>query len=219
MSAKEKRHMDSLKRELGKPSKLIRIELTQDRTKGTLTISQTKYIESIFEKKKMEDVNLVSTPLDPNVKLEAFEPLNDTPTINGSYTLLMGSLMYAIIGTWPDIAYTVNKLCSFNNNPELAHWSVAKRVLQYSKGTKHLFHYKYQYDFHKWKCFYLKWSYNHLELEKAAISSTLNGRVHQWLNWHEMSSGYTVCSMHIWAFMQERNTKNKGLLKQWNVME
>lgn len=91
--------MDNLKRELGKPSKLIRIELTQDRTKGTLTISQTKYIESIFEKKKMENVNLVSTPLDPNVKLEAFEPLNDTPTINSSYTLLMGSLMYAIIGT------------------------------------------------------------------------------------------------------------------------
>jgi hypothetical protein len=137
--------MDNLKRELGnlfeitdlgEPSKLVRIEITRDRANGTLTISQTKYIESILEKEKMENANPVTTPLDPNVKLEPNELQSAAPTINGSYVSLTGSLMYAVIGTRPDIAYAVNKLCSFNNNPGMAHWSAAKRVLQYLKGTK-----------------------------------------------------------------------------------
>ena len=145
--AKDKAQMDNLKRELrdlfeitdlGEPSKLVGIEITQDRSNGTLTISQTKYIESILEKERMEDANPVSTPLDPNLKLEPLEPLNDAPAINSSYASLTGSLMYAAIGTRPDIAYAINKLCSFNNNPGLAHWSAAKRVLRYLKGTKHL---------------------------------------------------------------------------------
>ena len=46
--------------------------------------------------------------------------------------------MYAAIGTCPDIVYAVNKLCSFNNNPDLAHWTAAKRILRYIKGTKEL---------------------------------------------------------------------------------
>ena len=144
---KDKIQMDNLKRELdnlfeitdlGEPSKLVGIEITRDRANGTLTISQTKYIESILEKEKMDNANPVSTPLDPNVKLEPLEPHSDAPTINGSYASLTGSLMYAAIGTRPDIAYAVNKLCSFNNNPGMAHWSAAKRVLRYLKGTKNL---------------------------------------------------------------------------------
>jgi hypothetical protein len=144
---KAKVTMNNLKRELGnlfeitdlgEPSKLVGIEITRDRPNGTLMISQTKYIESILEKEKMENANPVTTPLDPNVKLEPNELQNAAPTTNGSYASPTGSLIYAVIGTRPDIAYAVNKLCSLNNNPGMAHWSAAKRVLWYLKGTKDL---------------------------------------------------------------------------------
>jgi hypothetical protein len=46
--------------------------------------------------------------------------------------------MYAAIGTRPDIAYAVNKLCSFNHDPDLVHWTAAKRILRYLRGTKEL---------------------------------------------------------------------------------
>ena len=123
-----KDRMDALKRELanqfeitdlGEPNKLVGIEITRDKENGTLTISQTKYIEAILEKYGLENANSVSTPLHPNIKLKPPQTHNDTSTINGNYTLLMGSLMYAVIGTRPDIAYAVNKLCSFNNNPDM----------------------------------------------------------------------------------------------------
>jgi len=141
---KTEAQMTNLKRELGdlfeitdlgEPNKLVGIEIDRDRKNGTLTIKQTKYIESILEKYGLKDANSVSTPLDPNVKLEPLES-TDSATADGNYASLTGSLMYAAIGTRPDIAYATNKLCSFNANPSLIHWSAAKRVLRYLKGTK-----------------------------------------------------------------------------------
>lgn len=86
----------------------------------------------------MQDANPVKIPLDPNVKLESKNSHDAAPTISGDYASLMGSLMYTTIGTHPDIPYAINKLCAFNNNPDLIHWSAAKQVLHYLKGTKEL---------------------------------------------------------------------------------
>ena len=140
-----KDRMDALKRELanqfkitdlGEPNKLVGIKITQDKENGTLTISQTKYIEAILEKYGLENANSVSTPLDPNIKLEPQQMHNDASTINGNYASLTGSLMYATIGTRPNIAYAVNKLCLFNNNPDMIHWTAAKKGTKISKRDK-----------------------------------------------------------------------------------
>lgn len=51
------------------------------------------------------------------------------------YRELIGALMYAALGTRPDIAHTVSVLGQFNNNPKRQHWTAAKRVLRYLQGT------------------------------------------------------------------------------------
>lgn len=43
--------------------------------------------------------------------------------------------MYARVCTRSDITTAVNKLSSFLENPNIAHWKAAKRVLRYLKGT------------------------------------------------------------------------------------
>ncbi|KYN08004.1 Copia protein [Cyphomyrmex costatus] len=43
--------------------------------------------------------------------------------------------MYIAQGTRPDIAYAVSALSQFNSCYTMAHWSCAKRVLRYLKGT------------------------------------------------------------------------------------
>lgn len=43
--------------------------------------------------------------------------------------------MYAVIGTRPDLAYTVTLLSQFSSNPTPEHLTAAKRVLRYIKGT------------------------------------------------------------------------------------
>ena len=119
--------------DMGEPSKIVGIEITQHEDR--IIISQAKYIESILRKEGMENANPVSTPLDPNVKLES-NPEAAEPNRSNTYASLIGSLQYLATATRPDIAYTVNRLASYTANPSLAHYSAAKRVLRYLKGTK-----------------------------------------------------------------------------------
>ena len=51
------------------------------------------------------------------------------------YSNTVGSLMYAMIGTRPDIAYGVSLVSRFMSNPSKEHWSVVKWVLRYLKGS------------------------------------------------------------------------------------
>ena len=54
---------------------------------------------------------------------------------NVPYESIVGSLLYAAIGTRPDIAHAVNAISKFMKNPGQAHWLAAKRILRYIKGT------------------------------------------------------------------------------------
>ena len=51
------------------------------------------------------------------------------------YTSVVGSLMYAMMGTRPDLAYTVGVLRRYSANPKQCHWEAAKRTLRYLKAT------------------------------------------------------------------------------------
>lgn len=44
--------------------------------------------------------------------------------------------MYLAIATRPDIAFAVNRLAQFTQNPRQRHWTAVKRVFRYLKGTK-----------------------------------------------------------------------------------
>ena len=44
---------------------------------------------------------------------------------------MVGSVMYAMLGTRPDLAYTISALTKFNANPMTGHHSVVKRTLRY----------------------------------------------------------------------------------------
>jgi len=53
----------------------------------------------------------------------------------GTNISIIGSLMYAALGTRPDIAFAVTKLCQYNHEPITSHLTAAKRVLQYLQST------------------------------------------------------------------------------------
>lgn len=53
-----------------------------------------------------------------------------------SYASVVGSLMYAMLGTRPDLAYVVGLLGRYTAAPKAAHWEVAKRALRYLKYTR-----------------------------------------------------------------------------------
>ena len=54
------------------------------------------------------------------------------------YREAIGSLMYASVGTRPDISFAVSTLSQFIDNPGHTHWEAVKRIFQYLLGTKDL---------------------------------------------------------------------------------
>jgi hypothetical protein len=54
------------------------------------------------------------------------------------YREAIGSLMYAAVGTRPDIAFAVSTLAQFSQNPGWVHWEAVKKVFRYLLGTKNL---------------------------------------------------------------------------------
>ena len=110
---------------IGNPSMILGIKLLQK--KNQITLSQTHFIDSLLGKFGLENANPVSTPLDPNVKDEVIEtPNNQDEKVSHSYATLIGSLMYLALGTRPDIAYAVNRLAQFTQQPKPKHWTAVK---------------------------------------------------------------------------------------------
>ena len=87
---------------LGQPSIIIRVKIHQE--DHLIEISQTHYIDTLLKKYGLQDANPVSTPMDPNMKLDALEgkaseDSEDQLLINHGYANLIRSLMYLAIAT------------------------------------------------------------------------------------------------------------------------
>lgn len=54
------------------------------------------------------------------------------------YKEAIGSLMYAAMGTRPDIVFAVSTLAQYAQNPGWTHWEAVKHVFRYLQGTKGL---------------------------------------------------------------------------------
>ena len=51
------------------------------------------------------------------------------------YSSVVGSLMYAMVFTRPDIAHVVGVVSRYMNNPGKEHWEAVKWILRYLRGT------------------------------------------------------------------------------------
>ena len=52
------------------------------------------------------------------------------------YAQVVGSIMYAMLCTRPDLSFAVSLVSRFQSNLGEAHWVAVKRILRYIKGTK-----------------------------------------------------------------------------------
>ena len=110
------------------------MSVVQKQEEFTTWMGQPAYIEKLLKKQKMSDSKPVVTPVDPgNHLLKATE--DEEAVEQQQYQSLIGSLMYLSVCTRPDIAYVVSTLARFSSKPNKSHWTAAKRVPRYLKGT------------------------------------------------------------------------------------
>ena len=98
-------------KDLGPAKKILGMEIQRDRNVGTLRLSQEAYVKKVLVRFGMEDAKPVSTPLAPHFKLSA--SMSPTTEVEKAYmdkvpyASAVGSLMYAMVCTRPDLAQAV----------------------------------------------------------------------------------------------------------------
>lgn len=119
-------------KDMGSLQWLLGIQI--DYTKAGITLSQPSFITQILARFGMSDCNPVVLPIDPNQHLSRESAGN--PIEPSTYQQIVGSLMYLLTATRPDLAFTITFLSQFNNCANSTHLNAVKRVLRYLKGTQ-----------------------------------------------------------------------------------
>jgi hypothetical protein len=117
-------------KDLGPLTYFLGIEFVQEAE--SINMSQSHYTKKLLLKFGMADSRPRSTPCEakPDVVTGTHEPLK-----NVKYREVVGSLIYLMTCTRPDISWTVTRLSQKLENPGTAEWIMVKHVLQYLKGT------------------------------------------------------------------------------------
>jgi hypothetical protein len=119
--------------DLGAAKRFLGIEIERDED-GGFSICQRAYINTILKRFGLLDAKPAKTPLDPQTDL-ANTRCEDKTVNRNKYLSMVGSLMYAALGSRPDIAFSVTALSRYNIQPLEMHATAAKRVLRYLKTT------------------------------------------------------------------------------------
>uniref|UniRef100_A0A2N9I383 Reverse transcriptase Ty1/copia-type domain-containing protein n=1 Tax=Fagus sylvatica TaxID=28930 RepID=A0A2N9I383_FAGSY len=97
------------------------------------------YIKKILERFHMHNSKPINTPMEKGCTLSLDQcPKNDEEKNQMSkvpYASAIGSLMYAMLCTCPDICFAVGMVSRYQSNPGPAHCRAVKRILRYLRGT------------------------------------------------------------------------------------
>jgi hypothetical protein len=124
----EMKDMDSANYVLG-------IIISRDRDSKLIYLDQENYLEKVLKRFKMEDCKSLSTPVSKGTILnKSMCPTNKTELeemMVVPYAQAVGSLMYAMKSTRPDIRYAVGLVSRYQSNPGKTHWQAVKWIFRY----------------------------------------------------------------------------------------
>lgn len=126
-------------KDLGAARKILGMEIYRDRNQKKLFLSQKGYIQKILSRFGMSTAKPIDTPSAANIHLStAFAPKSAEENEYMSrvpYASAVGSLMYAMVCTRPDLAQAVSVVSRFMAQPGKEHWQAVKRIFRYLRGT------------------------------------------------------------------------------------
>ena len=130
-------------KDLGEAAYILGIKIYRDRSRRLIGISQSTYLDTISKKFKMDQSKKGFLPVLQGVKLsqtqcpttvEDREKMKVIP-----YASAIGSIMYAMSCTRPDVCLAISLAGRYQSNPGVDHWTAVKNILKYLKRTKDLF--------------------------------------------------------------------------------
>jgi hypothetical protein len=124
--------------DLGSCKYYLGMSLRRDRATRSIFLSQTTYLEKVLRDFGMDQCAPNATPVSTSKFGEPDSGYKATGELKEWYAKAIGSLMYLMLGTRPDIAFAVS-LCSRHlGNPTNEHQTAVKRIFRYLKGSQNL---------------------------------------------------------------------------------
>ena len=127
-------------KDLGEANYILGIKLLRDRKNKVLALSQALYIDKILARFSMENSKKGTLPFRHGVHiskeqspktLEQKECMSRIP-----FSSAVGSLIYAMLCTRPDICYAVGIVNRYQSDPREEHWIAVKHILKYLRRTR-----------------------------------------------------------------------------------
>jgi len=117
-------------KDLGEASVILGIKLRK--TKSGFSLYQSHYIEKMLKMFKSFDVVPVRTPYDSGIHLKK----NRGPSVSQvEYVKIIGSLMFIMNYTRPNITHVISRLSRYTHNPAKEHWDALHCFLRYLRCT------------------------------------------------------------------------------------
>ncbi|GJV60335.1 retrotransposon protein, putative, ty1-copia subclass [Tanacetum coccineum] len=114
-------------KDLGEAAYILGIKIYRDRSRRLIGLCQSAYIEKILKRYHMKNSKRGSIPMQEKLRLSksqgASTPAELKRMQNVPYASAVGSIMYAVRCTRPDVAFAQNITSRFQQNPSDLHWT------------------------------------------------------------------------------------------------
>ncbi|GKA00550.1 retrotransposon protein, putative, ty1-copia subclass [Tanacetum coccineum] len=130
-------------KDLGDAAYILGIKIYRDRSKRLIGLSQDTYLDKILKRFKMENSKKGNLPLHHGIKISSdlcpktndeLDKMSRVP-----YASAIGSIMYAMTCTRPDVSFALSMVSRHQQNPGEGHWTAVKNILKYLRNTKDRF--------------------------------------------------------------------------------
>ena len=130
-------------KDLGEAAYILGIKIYRDRSKRLIGLSQDIYIDKVLKRFSMEEAKKGFLPISHGIHLsktqcprtaDERECMSKVP-----YASAIGSIMYAMISTHPDVSYALSVTRRYQSDPGEGHWTAVKNILKYLRRTKDVF--------------------------------------------------------------------------------
>ncbi|KAJ9535627.1 hypothetical protein OSB04_un001233 [Centaurea solstitialis] len=130
-------------KDLGEAAYILGIKIYRNRSKRLIGLSQSTYIDKILKKIRMDKSKKGFIPMQHGIVLSKTQcPVSsqDQDRMKSvPYASAIGSIMYAMLCTRPDVAYSVSVTSRYQQNPGELHWVAVKNILKYLRRMKDMF--------------------------------------------------------------------------------
>ena len=130
-------------KDLGEATYILGIRIYRNRSKRLIGLSQSTYIDKVLKRFNMQDSKKGFLPMSHGISLCK----NQCPSTQDErdrmskipYASAIGSIMYAMICTRPDVSYALSATSRYQSDPGESHWIAVKNILKYLRKTKDAF--------------------------------------------------------------------------------